>query len=53
LTEVKGGAFIRPASGLRRNVTLLDATMLNVGWLTVGASIGILGFTMALFPTVS
>jgi amino acid transporter len=53
LSEVKAGAFIRPASGLRRNVTLFDATMLNVGWLTVGASIGILGFTMALFPTVS
>lgn len=51
MTEVKSGVFVRPASGLRRNVTLLDATMLNVGWLTVGSSIGIMGFTTALFPT--
>ena len=53
MTEAKGGVFVRPASGLRRNVTLLDATMLNVGWLTVGASIGIIGFSMSLFPTSS
>jgi amino acid transporter len=46
-------AFVRKASGLRREVSLLDAVTLNMSSMGGGAALGTIGFTMVLLPSVS
>jgi len=39
-------AFVRKASGLRRDVSLLDVVSLNLGNMSAGAALGAIGFIM-------
>ena len=48
-----GEYFVRRASGLRRDVTLLDATALNIASMSGGIALGTIGFTTALMPSMS
>ena len=41
-------AFVRKASGLRRDVSLLDVVSLNLSNMSGGAALGIIGFTTVL-----
>lgn len=46
-------AFVRKTSGLRRDVTLLDATALNIASMSGGVALGTIGFTTVLLPSIS
>ena len=46
-------AFVRKASGLRRDVSLLDAVSLNLSNMSGGAALGIIGYTTVLLSTMS
>ena len=46
-------AFVRKASGLRRDVSLLDVIGLNVSNMSAGAALGIIGYTTVLLSTTS
>jgi amino acid transporter len=48
-----GEYFVRRASGLRRNVTLLDATALNIASMSGGIALGTIGLTTVLMPSMS
>ncbi len=47
------GVFVREATGLVKNVSLLDAVSINVSYMSVGAALALVGFTMLSLPTVS
>jgi amino acid transporter len=44
--------FLRDATGLTKNVSLLDAIAINVSYMSVGAALALVGFTMLELPTV-
>ena len=46
-------AFVRKASGLRRDVSLLDVVSLNLSNMSGGAALGIIGFTTVLLSSMS
>jgi amino acid transporter len=46
-------AFAREATGLVKNVSLFDAVALNVSYMSTGAALSLIGFTMILLPSVS
>ena len=46
-------AFVRKASGLRRDVSFLDVVGLNLSNMSGGAALGIVGFTTVLLTSVS
>jgi len=46
-------AFVRKASGLRRDVSLLDVVGLNLSNMSGGAALGIVGFTTVLLTSMS
>ena len=46
-------AFVRKASGLRRDVSLLDVVSLNLSNMSGGAALGIIGFTTVLLASTS
>ncbi len=45
--------FLRDATGLTKQVSLLDAVAINVSYMSVGAALALVGFTMLALPTVS
>ena len=45
--------FLREATGLTKKVSLLDAVAINVSYMSVGAALALVGFTMLALPTVS
>ena len=45
--------FLRDATGLTKKVSLLDAIAINVSYMSVGAALALVGFTMLALPTVS
>ena len=45
--------FLRDATGLTKKVSLLDAVAINVSYMSVGAALALIGFTMTALPTVS
>ncbi len=45
--------FVRDATGLTKKVSLLDAVAINVSYMSVGAALALVGFTMLALPTVS
>ncbi|MGA2199999.1 MAG: amino acid permease, partial [Nitrososphaerales archaeon] len=50
----KGGAvFARESTGLVKNVSLFDAVALNVSYMSTGAALSLVGFTLVLLPSVS
>lgn len=46
-------AFVRKASGLRRDVSLLDVVSLNLSNMSGGAALGVIGFTTVLLTSTS
>jgi amino acid transporter len=44
--------FLRDATGLTKKVSLLDAIAINVSYMSVGAALALVGFTMIALPTV-
>jgi amino acid transporter len=46
-------AFVRKASGLRRDVSFLDVVSLNLSNMSGGAALGIVGYTMVLLSSTS
>jgi amino acid transporter len=44
--------FLREATGLTKRVSLLDAIAINVSYMSVGAALALVGFTMLALPTV-
>jgi len=46
-------AFVRKASGLRRDVSLLDVVGLNLSNMSGGAALGIIGYTTVLLSTTA
>ena len=46
-------AFVRKASGLRRDVSLLDVVSLNLSNMSGGAALGTIGFTTVLLSSMS
>jgi amino acid transporter len=52
-SEQKPTVFVRQATGLVKNVTLLDAFSLNAAWMGLGATVALLPLYTALFPTMS
>ena len=53
MTTVKPPVFVREATGLRKEVSLLDAVALNVSNMSAGTAIAVIGFTLAILPSVS
>lgn len=53
MTSKVGTSFTREATGLVKNVSLLDAIALNVSYMSTGAALSLIGFTVILLPTVS
>jgi amino acid transporter len=49
----KAPVFTREATGLIRNVSLLDAVSINVSDMSAGAALAVVGFTTILLPTMS
>ncbi len=53
LMTQKAPVFTREATGLIKNVSLLDAISLNVSNMSAGAALATIGFTTILLPTMS
>lgn len=51
--QSSGGVFVRQATGLVKNVSLLDSIAINISYMSIGAALGLIGFTMILLPTVA
>ena len=51
--QAKPTLFVREATGLRKNVSFLDAISMNVAWQTIGTTIPIIGFYTTLFPSIA
>jgi len=47
------GVFVREATGLRKEVSLLDAVALNVSNMSSGTAIAVIGLTLATLPSVA
>jgi len=45
--------FLREATGLTKNVSLFDAIAINVSYMSVGAALSLVGYTMLALPTVT
>lgn len=52
LSSEKVPVFVREATGLRKNVSLLDAVSINVSDMSAGAALANIGFTTILLPTM-
>ncbi|HZW57545.1 MAG TPA: APC family permease [Nitrososphaerales archaeon] len=52
----KGGLqalFVRQSTGLVKNVSFLNSIAVNVSYMSIGAALALIGFTMVALPTVS
>ena len=49
----KPSVFVREATGLVKNVSLLDAVSINVSDMSAGAALAVVGFTTILLPTMA
>ena len=47
------GLFVRQATGLVRNVSLLDSIAINISYMSIGAALALIGFTMVALPSVN
>ena len=45
--------FVRQATGLVRSVSFLDSIAINISYMSIGAALALIGFTMLALPTVS
>ncbi len=48
-----GAGFARQSTGLVKTVSLFDAVAVNVSYMSTGAALSLLGFTLVLLPSVS
>jgi amino acid transporter len=46
------GVFVRQATGLVKSVSLIDAIAINLSYMSIGAALALIGFTMISLPTV-
>jgi len=53
MTEGRGTNFVRDSTGLVKNVSLFDAIAVNVSYMSTGAALALIGFTVILLPSVS
>ncbi|MDG6926118.1 MAG: APC family permease [Nitrososphaerota archaeon] len=53
MTSKASTGFARQATGLAKNVSLFDAIALNVSYMSTGAALSLIGFTVILLPSVS
>jgi amino acid transporter len=53
MTSKRAAGFARETTGLVKNVSLFDAVALNVSYMSTGAALSLVGFTMVLLPSVS
>jgi amino acid transporter len=53
MTSREKGGFTRESTGLVKNVSLFDAVAINVSYMSTGAALALIGFTMVLLPSVS
>lgn len=51
--DSKQVVFVREATGLRKNISFLDAVSLNVGVMSAGPTLAVIGLTMVLLTSVS
>ena len=49
----KTQVFVRDATGLVKNVSFFDAIALNMSNMSLGAALGLIGFTTILLPTIA
>jgi amino acid transporter len=49
----KQTVFVREATGLVKNVSILEVIAMNLSDMSAGAALSVVGFTMLLLPTVS
>ncbi len=47
------GTFVREATGLVKNVSFFDAIAINISYMSIGAALALIGFTMEALPTIS
>ncbi len=52
MDQKKSGIFVREATGLVRNVSLLDVISINLGSMSLAPALATLGLTMVLVPSV-
>jgi len=52
-TAAAAATFARRSTGLVKNVSLFDAIALNVSYMSTGAALSLIGFTLVLLPSVS
>jgi amino acid transporter len=45
--------FLRQATGLVRSVSFLDSIAINISYMSIGAALALIGFTMVALPTVN
>ncbi len=45
--------FIRESTGLVKNVSFLDSIAINVSYMSIGAALALIGFTMLALPSVT
>jgi amino acid transporter len=53
MTSEGAKGFTRQSTGLVKNVSLFDAIALNVSYMSTGAALSLIGFTLVLLPSVS
>ncbi|MDG6906155.1 MAG: APC family permease [Nitrososphaerota archaeon] len=53
MDESKSDAFVRETTGLVKQVSFLDTLAINISYMSVGAALALIGFTMILLPTVN
>jgi len=53
MSEKKSQIFVREATGLVKQVSLLDAISINVSDMSAGAALAVVGFTTVLLPTMA
>ena len=49
----KQTVFVREATGLRKSISFLDSVALNIGVMSAGPTLAVIGLTMVLLPSVS
>ena len=53
MTSKGASGYARKSTGLVKNVSLFDAIALNVSYMSTGAALSLIGFTLVLLPSVS
>jgi len=49
----ESNVFVRQATGLVKSVSFLDSIAINISYMSIGAALALIGFTMLALPTVN